>query len=294
MRNISIPNIEKYPTILWFAARFFLRLRYITIQMKKTPTTMPSKGTKRKRSNSIPDPKQSKLISDRQGILRLSTAKKPVPLTRIFPRKTRAVQPTPPLVIIQRDFIPTELVLLIAQADALAAIKMHAVNRSFREVVKKNLFMLTKTVFLPGIEDIYLFSRDWGFKGLLHGLYDYFGNHFQIFKDLNGDVRALKHYIKTNVKRESSVKGSVSSWLHNLPETKLSTADARAYMTTVLRRVRGHFGSEYLKLGNADGTRGAALQFIARAERIVVSEFRASYGESMSLEVHWYTNFMWS
>jgi len=166
---------------------------------------------------------------------------------------------------------PIELCLLIAQEHPLVAVKLHAVNKWFRDIIKKNLISMTHTHFFPGINNIS--NYDWYFKPCIRGLYFYHAKRMPN-ANFNQDVNSLKSHIRTRFSDNHALY--MRFWLLDLPEEKLTTADARAYMTKVVRATRAYYGSKYLALGNDErGTRKFALTFLALAEEAIATQFRA-------------------
>lgn len=175
--------------------------------------------------------------------------------------------------------LPIELCLLIAQTDPLVAIRLHAASRQFRRLINKNLISLTQNQFLPGLEGpnhrlpVYALSV----KPLLRGLFFYFGKKMAAeHNNLQNDVDSLKHQIEH--KKSKHPPTHVRSWILTLQDTKPISSDTRAYLMTILKAVRAYYGLLYLTMGNdTKGTRSYALSFLATAETVLASQFRATY-----------------
>ena len=173
--------------------------------------------------------------------------------------------------------LPIEMCLLIAQMDPLVAIRLHTVNRQFRDLIKANLISLTQTRFLPGIEGLERYTDDWSVKPLLRGLFFYFGKKIAAeHDDLQDDVDLLKQEIRKQFSEHPSLH--VRSWILSLQKDKLVTAHERARLIMVFKSARAYYGSQHLELGNdTKGMRRYALSFLSMAETVLVSQFRALY-----------------
>jgi len=173
--------------------------------------------------------------------------------------------------------LPIELCLLIAQVDPLVAIRLHAVNRWFRDLIRENVISMTQTRFLAGMEGITRYNSDWDIKICLRGLFCYFGGKMMPSDDnLDADVNLLKKHIKNRY--SADIPKNVRAWIWSLQESKLITADARSYLMRVLKAARAYYGSLHLTLGDDDkGTNRFALSFLALAETVLGSQFKTSY-----------------
>ncbi len=173
--------------------------------------------------------------------------------------------------------LPIELCLLIAQTDPLVAIRLHAANRQFRRLINKNLISLTQSQFLPELEGPNYRLYTLSVKPLLRGLFFYFGKKMAAeHNNLQNDVESLKHQIEH--KKSKHPPTHVRSWILTLQDTKPITSDTRAHLMTILKAVRAYYGLLYLTMGDdTKGTRRYALSFLATAETVLASQFRATY-----------------
>ena len=202
--------------------------------------------------------KQTRL-ANHKGVLRLEYKGKPLPATH---RKSAT--------------LPAELYLMIAQLDPLVAVRMHPLNRALRELIRRNIIPLTQTRFLHRVEGIKEYSGEWSVKPCLRGLFYYFGKRVPAPDDLEDRADALIQHIEHRYLSPAPMH--VRYWIRSLPEACLTTANARAHTLLVIRAARAHFGGLYLHLGNDEkGTRRFALAFLAFAERMIETQFRACY-----------------
>ena len=218
-------------------------------------------------------PVQTRLVNDR-GMLNLEHLKKHAGGVKI--RQTRRpATPSAQQWTKASSRLPSEVCLLIAQTDPMVAIRLHSVNKWFRDLIKANVISMTQTRFLPGIEG--LSFGNWFVKLCLGMLFIYFDTKMAACDDtFDDDVNSLKKHI--GKRYTMSVPIHVRSWIFSLSDGKLATADARSYLMKVLKAARAHYGSLYLTLGDDEtGTRRFALSFLAVAENILASQFRMSY-----------------
>ena len=166
---------------------------------------------------------------------------------------------------------PTELYLLIAQLDPLVAVRLHSVNRGLRQLIQANIIKLTRTRFLPMIENIK--DDQWSIKPCLRGLYYYFGN-----KRPQAEVNMEELMDHISHHHLSTTGIHTRYWIRSLSEFCLTTSAARETTLATIRAARGHYGEEYLAYGNdGKGTRKFALGFLALAEYVVGTQFMACY-----------------